>query len=447
MKTDKEYPATHSMSTAWYAVDKDGHVAILDFDEEGPQPDGIGGPYEYGMDDMIIDDLVEYCDDNIKVLPYTKEQVEELLYMEMTPPCEIDNFDYEIILKIAEDRVDEFTKRIQKFEHYSIIRLSKELPLFCVSADNFEAFDREMELMTSEKIILGGYKYDYYTEDRQWQHLPFFVYDQSDWIGDPMERVSIPQHPMMYDQLPEPIKRKILKLPISFYEFEKMQIAEYSQYKMHSHFSTIYQDRYYEKLPLINGEMKYICASVLPSDAFKRCCFCGKCKSSNYLQDFYNRQCSDYPTVLIIELFNQHEKSLEYDYNLSTEIFYRNSYTTNLIHGYPGVDLCKLAPFDKRIIRERFVNCRYYLELTVESIVPRVILLQDRALDFINEFYKIDLEMHEIEICNKTYPFYLLSEIKQHKEAIDNLSQQPYLGKTLTKEEKIVDVDVVENSK
>lgn len=24
MKTDKEYPATHSMATAWYCVDEDG---------------------------------------------------------------------------------------------------------------------------------------------------------------------------------------------------------------------------------------------------------------------------------------------------------------------------------------------------------------------------------------------------------------------------------------
>ena len=34
--TNKEYPATHSMSTAWYAVDNEGNVAILDFNENGP---------------------------------------------------------------------------------------------------------------------------------------------------------------------------------------------------------------------------------------------------------------------------------------------------------------------------------------------------------------------------------------------------------------------------
>ena len=29
MKIDKEYPATHSMSTAWYVADEDGNVIHL----------------------------------------------------------------------------------------------------------------------------------------------------------------------------------------------------------------------------------------------------------------------------------------------------------------------------------------------------------------------------------------------------------------------------------
>ena len=38
MKTNKEYPATHSMSTAWYIVDEEGNVGIFDIDQNGPQP-------------------------------------------------------------------------------------------------------------------------------------------------------------------------------------------------------------------------------------------------------------------------------------------------------------------------------------------------------------------------------------------------------------------------
>ena len=38
MKTDKEYPATHSMATAWYMVDDDDNVAIIEYNENGPVP-------------------------------------------------------------------------------------------------------------------------------------------------------------------------------------------------------------------------------------------------------------------------------------------------------------------------------------------------------------------------------------------------------------------------
>ena len=38
MKTMKEFPATHSMSTEWFVVDEEGNIALFDFDENGPVP-------------------------------------------------------------------------------------------------------------------------------------------------------------------------------------------------------------------------------------------------------------------------------------------------------------------------------------------------------------------------------------------------------------------------
>ena len=38
MLLNKEYPATHLMSTSWYGIDSDGNVAIFEFDENGPVP-------------------------------------------------------------------------------------------------------------------------------------------------------------------------------------------------------------------------------------------------------------------------------------------------------------------------------------------------------------------------------------------------------------------------
>ena len=50
MKTDREYPATHSMSTAWYIVDDEGNVGILDYNENGPVPHGIP---EHGISELV----------------------------------------------------------------------------------------------------------------------------------------------------------------------------------------------------------------------------------------------------------------------------------------------------------------------------------------------------------------------------------------------------------
>lgn len=41
MIVDKEYPATHSMSTAWYGIDLEGNVALFEFNENGPVPQGV----------------------------------------------------------------------------------------------------------------------------------------------------------------------------------------------------------------------------------------------------------------------------------------------------------------------------------------------------------------------------------------------------------------------
>ena len=43
MLLDKEYPATHSMSTAWYMVDDDDNVAIIEYNENGPVPWDVPG--------------------------------------------------------------------------------------------------------------------------------------------------------------------------------------------------------------------------------------------------------------------------------------------------------------------------------------------------------------------------------------------------------------------
>ena len=69
MITDKEYPATHSMSTAWYCVDEDGNVGIFDICDYGPVPDGTKG--DGNVNDMLWHDLSSKGEDCVRDLNLT----------------------------------------------------------------------------------------------------------------------------------------------------------------------------------------------------------------------------------------------------------------------------------------------------------------------------------------------------------------------------------------
>ena len=77
MKTFKEFPATHSMSTAWYIADADGNVAFFDFEENGPVP--VDADPDNGIDADFLAFLGNKDDDGIPTLNFTDEQIEDLI--------------------------------------------------------------------------------------------------------------------------------------------------------------------------------------------------------------------------------------------------------------------------------------------------------------------------------------------------------------------------------
>ena len=77
MIIDKEYPATHSMSTAWYCVDEDGNVGIVDIHDYGPIPDECDNEKE--VNDMFWYDFSSEGSDGVRDLNLTPEQIAPLL--------------------------------------------------------------------------------------------------------------------------------------------------------------------------------------------------------------------------------------------------------------------------------------------------------------------------------------------------------------------------------
>ena len=136
MLTDKEYPATHSMSTAWYCVDEDGNVGIIDIDDNGPIP--ADGYEQNCVEDVFWED---FAHDEIlfKRLNLDAEQISQMLEpMDIKDIWEkekdIDewmNMSWmEVIVQVDMTKFDIFKKAFDMEEEENHFR-----PLVCISVD------------------------------------------------------------------------------------------------------------------------------------------------------------------------------------------------------------------------------------------------------------------------------------------------------------------------
>ena len=224
MKKNKEYPATHSMDTAWFAVDLDGNVAIFQFEEDGPGPI----PFTDVHTDELIPILGEKKD-GIAYMPFTKEQVDELK-KGLKEVRSIENIRYGCNIQIKPDKKDAIEKAGARFD-------------LCYSkADGFyhlDYFDEIQEDAIAELIkdgaVLGAQEcnIELYFEDwrkdqseHRLAHFPFFVYEQGA-CDYPPERMVAPHIPMKEEQLSEKAKKYTLKLPVRFAEKEYVEPAEF----------------------------------------------------------------------------------------------------------------------------------------------------------------------------------------------------------------------------
>jgi hypothetical protein len=93
---DDDFPAAHSMDTAWYAVDQDGYVGIFLTGEEGHIPRGAANEYDASLPalpDELRDGLFvfdydeEYEGYAFWVLPYARTAVPARpLHIDQLPP-------------------------------------------------------------------------------------------------------------------------------------------------------------------------------------------------------------------------------------------------------------------------------------------------------------------------------------------------------------------------
>ncbi|MCF0187144.1 MAG: hypothetical protein HUJ98_11720 [Bacteroidaceae bacterium] len=276
MKTNKEYPATHSMSTTWFGVDLDGNVAVLEFEDNGPIP---CQPFieDARSSDILCELMATNARERFSQLQYTASQVDEIIKKTVPASEEFLNWPELNIIQIDTQKVDEFMQCMQKvflddhnYEYSNIYTLDKENGIYVLS--DLYVDDEIVEQMVGDGIILRAYSprttlsVDCHTQkvtfENDIENFPFYVFIQEYWgVGYSSSnyhfRASIPKFPLKLEQMPEESQRKAIHIPLRFEECKKFAIDEFC--KCYRYFQgemvTVDGETGYELIRLTNGKM------------------------------------------------------------------------------------------------------------------------------------------------------------------------------------------------
>lgn len=258
MKKNKEYSATHSMDTAWFACDLDGNIAIFQFEEDGPGPI----PFTDLHTDELIPFLGNQNENEICFLPFTDAQVKELQSGLKDVRC-VEDVEHQVNIIVKPGSIEELI-------------MAGAVVDFCFSEkENFyhiefwNTDESKIQHYIDKGYLLKAQECDieiYFEDDRQNQsehrlaHFPFFIYEQDHVVNRPPERLVVPKHPFKIEQMTERAKKYMLRLPVRFAENEYVEPAEFidSQYWHYPNDSIEIDGITYIQLELTDGSSGYV---------------------------------------------------------------------------------------------------------------------------------------------------------------------------------------------
>ena len=264
MKTTKEFPATHSMSTEWFVVDEDGNIALFAFEEDGPVPIDI--PSESNSYLMTAEeDFGEKDSDSIEYLELTDEQVEELMSDAVSPENYNIKDDHCLFVQVEESNKKEFLKVfIDKIEfclshkhgiYFLYSLFGYEEPEFY--RNRFNTFHKTVKRVV--KIYDDAYlEEDFSGTETKWP-LPFYCYYQP--YNSQMElakRTNVPKYPFKEEQISERQRKKLIRIPVKFSECTGFQIAQYAICRWRSGGDEEIDNKIYTRFPKTEGGYCYI---------------------------------------------------------------------------------------------------------------------------------------------------------------------------------------------
>jgi hypothetical protein len=217
---EPDYPAAHSMDTTWFAVDRDGHVAVFDSGEAGAVPAAVA-----------IDDGTNISERLREALPQSGI-IYDLASRTMAGPAGQEQlhdhawFQSPVLLVLSSlDPVREAlaagrAERVNVTEGVAVILRGlseEELNRYRDSA-NFRGCCNVYlgEGFPHSLAHHGLYEYGHITEN---------------WISGPYGREAVPERPLHIDQLPPDLREQIdgLRLPLCFAETPRLQPVDLAE--------------------------------------------------------------------------------------------------------------------------------------------------------------------------------------------------------------------------
>ncbi len=418
MKTDKEYPSTHSMSTSWFGIDKDGKIAVIDFNENGPVPSFLG---EESLESIIEDVLPSKDIDGIVNLKFTDRQALHLIKaledVDLEHPV-----DFTYIIKINPDKTERFISLFMK-NRQKVNSEGDDIKLLCLSSkygvyvhEFYDWAEEDINSLYTEDILQKSIEFDFWCdekwseEEEKWtfninfKNLPFYHYQQPYWPGQLIERTYIPKFPIYDTQLDPFLKKLALRFPFSFETQKLFQISEFTPCQSHG------GSDYLETEPESPHRILYPSTgnTIVKVD-----------------ENSFFEAMSDTPRIIVLDdtqCYNSLHLSKELPFINFSMVFAccRNpSHPWDMNEENTGFDeLCSLFESNK----DRFENL-------VEITQPYCIIAMPKSFEVVADSYPTE-EGH-ILICGYKIPLMTIEEAQNNPELIERFRSMPYRGQDL----------------
>ena len=454
MLLDKEYPATHSMSTAWYMVDDDDNVAIIEYNENGPVPWDVP---EATTEDLLFGPPTGVSDSCKTTIELTEEQIEELLPDFLDAPCSLEDVSYwwhRTVFQIDPRQTDAFLALCSEGGVPIKEIVSKQKGLYLADFDRCIQEGKIKEGSVLQKMIAGGiltaayemkeFEFDdiYHKETRRMEYTknyeaaPYYMYYQPYWVAHLAKRMITPRHPVKLSQVPENFRHRIHRILGRFADKEYLQIAQHTPCKVYGYSELTHSSGIWSltPLPMEDGLWREVICHIPcwesygwrpdPSEGDEE-------QSLEVLfQHIHNVPLTHRPTVVMIGDLKKRwfliDKAFEHTDRLIRHTMWI-PYVPMLPKKYANYDYDSAAAksLTDEVLAQLLADCKYP-DWVVRWIRPHVLLLDDDAQAVFEQVYPIT--DHRVQINGDSYPIYLLSERKRYAAEIEHYAQQPYRG-------------------